>query len=75
MVSVNCQTFAECIHKIKSSGKAVVHYKQPRRREPNRREMAAVCFSTEQQIELYHKYPEVIGIDSTYNTNDKGWVV
>ena len=72
MISVNCQTFADCIRKIKSSGKAVVHYKQSCRRDSGNREMTAVCFSTTEQVELYHKYPEVIGIDSTYNTNDKG---
>ncbi|CAH8463762.1 unnamed protein product [Schistosoma haematobium] len=30
-----------------------------------------ICFSSYNQIQLYRKYPEVLCIDSTYNTNNK----
>ncbi|CAH8450527.1 unnamed protein product [Schistosoma guineensis] len=30
-----------------------------------------ICFSSSNQIQLYRKYPEVVCIDSTYNTNNK----
>ncbi|CAH8608184.1 unnamed protein product [Schistosoma haematobium] len=30
-----------------------------------------ICFSSYDQIQLYKKYPEVLCIDSTYNTNNK----
>lgn len=37
--------------------------------EGNVRRLSRVCFSTEDQIRLYRMFPEVVGIDSTYNIN------
>ncbi|CAL8088483.1 unnamed protein product [Calicophoron daubneyi] len=35
--------------------------------------MTVFCFSTNGQIELLNRYPEVVGIDVTYRTTREGW--
>nr|CAH8874164.1 unnamed protein product [Trichobilharzia regenti]CAH8876050.1 unnamed protein product [Trichobilharzia regenti] len=37
--------------------------------EPIRNSLTRICFATYEQMELYKQFPEVVGIDSTYNTN------
>ncbi|CAH8849335.1 unnamed protein product [Trichobilharzia szidati] len=50
---------------LKSRGKLLEYYAD----EPIRNSLMRVCFSTYEQIDLYKRFPEVVGIDSTYNTN------
>ncbi|CAH8850028.1 unnamed protein product [Trichobilharzia szidati] len=50
---------------LKCRGKLMEYYSD----EPTRNSLTRVCFSTNEQIQLYKQFPEVVGIDSTYNTN------
>ncbi|TNN07186.1 Transposase [Schistosoma japonicum] len=45
------------------------HLREFHNGEGNVRRLSRVCFSTEDQIRLYRTFPEVVGIDSTYNIN------
>nr|CAH8828288.1 unnamed protein product [Trichobilharzia regenti] len=50
---------------LKSRGKLMEYYSD----EPIRNSLTRICFATYEQMELYKQFPEVVGIDSTYNTN------
>ncbi|CAH8861498.1 unnamed protein product, partial [Trichobilharzia szidati] len=50
---------------LKCRGKLMEYYSDG----PTRNSLTRVCFSTNEQIQLYKQFPEVVGIDSTYNTN------
>ena len=35
--------------------------------------MTVFSFSTDGQMDLLNRYPEVVGMDVTYKTNAEGW--
>ncbi|CAH8842389.1 unnamed protein product [Trichobilharzia szidati] len=50
---------------LKSRGRLAKYYSK----KHNRNSLRRVCFSTYEQIELYKRFPEVVRIDCTHNTN------
>nr|CAH8845730.1 unnamed protein product [Trichobilharzia regenti] len=59
----DCDLQSVVFSKLRQVGKLVVI------RDENNGRMKLACFSSSRQIEIYHKFPEVVGFDSTYNTN------
>ncbi|CAH8865183.1 unnamed protein product [Trichobilharzia szidati] len=59
----DCDLQSVVFSRLHQAGKLVII------RGENDGRIKIACFSSNRQIEIYHKFPEVVSFDSTYNTN------
>ena len=57
-----CVPLKEIIDALAKVGEVRPHWNE-------NNELECISFATREQIDLFQRFPEVIGIDSTYNTN------
>ncbi|XP_018654735.1 hypothetical protein Smp_147480 [Schistosoma mansoni] len=62
-ISIGCGTQMQAFSMLRQNGEL--------REYPENGYVTRICFSNHGQMELYHKYPEVVGIDYTYSANNE----
>uniref|UniRef100_A0AA85IZV8 ZSWIM1/3 RNaseH-like domain-containing protein n=1 Tax=Trichobilharzia regenti TaxID=157069 RepID=A0AA85IZV8_TRIRE len=63
-IEIGC--LEELLHRLRQTGTVKVL-------QDNAGFVSKIIFARNDMIDVYHKFPEVVGIDCTYKTNKMGW--
>ncbi|CAH8827144.1 unnamed protein product [Trichobilharzia szidati] len=66
MMNKQIGSLEDLLHRLRQTGPVSVL-------QDNADFVSKIIFARNDMIDLYHKFPEVVGIDSTYKTNKMGW--